>query len=334
MLRSDNSVLRQGYDSDLTHYELNLASVGTTIISSSVTSTYLELEISIDNDEYAEIDIQPGSGDVIVYHIDNITGGDVPIVLATSVTIVVDSAITDNGFATSTYSPDNATVQMTYSSSDPDLATIDPNTGEITVLADGEVEFCVTDSVSNLSDCKTVTVEKSEEPGTSGITALTLSVAEEIVETGIAVPIYSPADEEVSFVFTSSNPSLATIDSGGSITVLGNGEVTFCVRDEISGLEDCKTVIVRKAVYIDYIEIIVPDSLFETGVASAFYTPTGATVDLYYSSSNPEIASIDPRTGEITAYWFGNVTFCVRDAYTNLSDCKSLCFIQHRRCFN
>lgn len=324
VLRSDNSVLRQGYDSDLTHYELNLASVGATIISSSVTNAYLELEISIDSNEYAEIDIQPGSGDVIVYPIDNITGGDVPIVLATSVTIVVDSAITDSGFATSTYSPDNATVQMTYSSSNPDLATIDHNTGEITVLANGEVEFCVTDSVSNLSDCKTVTVEKSEEPGTTGITALTLSVAEDIVETGIAVPIYSSPDEEVSFVFTSSNPSLATIDSEGNITVLGNGEVTFCVRDEISGLEDCKTVLVRKAVYINDIEIVVADSIFETGVASALYTPTGATVDLYYSSSNPEIASIDPRTGEITAYWFGNVTFCVRDAYTNLSDCKTV----------
>lgn len=324
VLRSDNSVLRQGYDSDLTHYELNLASVGATIISSSVTNAYLELEISIDSNEYAEIDIQPGSGDIIVYPIDNITGGDVPIVLATSVTIVVDSAITDSGFATSTYSPDNATVQMTYSSSNPDLATIDPNTGEITVLANGEVEFCVTDSVSNLSDCKTVTVEKSEEPGTTGITALTLSITEDIVETGIAVPIYSSPDEEVSFVFTSSNPSLATIDSEGNITVLGNGEVTFCVKDEISGLEDCKTVLVRKAVYINDIEIVVADEIIMTGVATATYTPTAATVSLVYSSSNPSIATIDPITGEITVNRTGDVTFCVRDIYTNLSDCKNV----------
>ena len=322
--RSDNSVLRQGFDSNLTHYGLSLSSLGATILDSSVTSTYLEVVIRLDNDEYAEIDIQPEGGDVFVYPIDNISGGDVPVVLATSITIVVESAITDSGIATAEYSPDNATVQLSYSSSNPNLATINPYTGQITVLADGVVQFCVTDSVSSLSDCKTVTVEKSPEPGVTGITSLTLSVAEEIVGTGIAIPVYSPSGAEVSLVFTSSNPSLATIDSGGNITVLDNGQVTFCVTDELSGLRDCKTVSVRKAVYIDDIVILVDDNIYLQGVASAEYHPSNGTVSLIYSSSNPEIASIDAYTGVITVHQKGIVTFCVRDVYTNLSDCKTV----------
>ena len=322
--RSDNSVLRQGFDSDLTHYGLSLSSLGATILDSSVTSTYLEVVIRLDNDEYAEIDIQPEGGDVFVYPIDNISGGDVPVVLATSITIVVESAITDSGIATAEYSPDNATVQLTYSSSNPNLATINPYTGQITVLADGVVQFCVTDSVSSLSDCKTVTVEKSPEPGVTGITSLTLSVAEEIVGMGVAIPVYSPSDAEVSFVFTSSNPSLATIDSGGNITVLDNGRVTFCVTDELSGLRDCKTVSVRKAKYITNLSIVVDDTIVLYGTASAEYTPSDGTVSLVYTSSDPDIASIDLITGEITVNRTGMVTFCVRDLYTNLTDCKEV----------
>lgn len=331
VVRNDSSVLRQGYDTDLTHYELDLGSVGATILSSSVTSDYVELVVRIDDDDYAEIDIQPDGGGVITYPIDNISGGEGPDTgtVASSVTIVVADSITDSGWASASFAPMDATVSLRYSSSDTSLATIDPVSGEITVLADGVVEFCVTDSISTLSDCKTVTVEKSDEPGpdtgdtgTTVITSLTLSVAEEIVENGVAIPIYSPSDVETSFVFTSSNPELATIDSGGNITVLDNGIVTFCVEDEISGLQDCKTVSVRKAVYIDWIEIVVDDEITLFSTASSVYSPSNATVSLVYTSSDPEIATIDPITGEIIGQSTGEVIFCVRDLYTNKSDCK------------
>jgi len=226
VLRSDNSVLRQGIDSDLTHYELNLASVGATIISSSVTSTYLELEISIDNDEYAEIDIQPGSGEVIVYPIDNIKGGDEPIVIATSITIVVDSTITDSGFATSTYSPSGAMVSLVYSSSDESIAVINPLTGEITVLSEGYVELCVTDTISNLSDCKTVMA-------LCNVTGATEYLTFEI-ETGGSFGWYTPSSENMSghtIEYKKNNEEWRSIDSAVSpiplITVNSGDIVKF-----------------------------------------------------------------------------------------------------------
>ena len=240
--RSDTSVLRQSYDFDLLHQDISVEVSGGTIVSSSITSSSLELEITIDAEDYAEIEITPGSGDTIIYPI-YITPPPPPIILATSITLNVDATITDSGTATTTYSPTGATVSFVYSSSDDSIATIDPDTGEITVLANGSVTICVTDTVSNLSDCKYVNVVKT----INSITALTLVVASEIIESGTAIAVYSPTGVPVSLVFTSSR-DIATIDNEGRITVLGNGEVTFCVEDTISGLRDCKAVNVYKTI--------------------------------------------------------------------------------------
>ena len=83
-------------------------------------------------------------------------------VTATSITINVASAITDSGTASTTVNPSAATTNLTYSSSDTTKATINGTTGAITVKANGTVQFCVRDSVSNLSSCKNVNVTKTQ----------------------------------------------------------------------------------------------------------------------------------------------------------------------------
>ena len=332
--RTDTSTLRQGYDSNLEHYTFDLAAVGATIISSSITSTYAQVEIRIDNTDYAEIDFQTQGGAVITYPIDNISGdepgpGPDTGVVATSITLVVDEEIVTSGDTSVLYEPSDADVEISYSISDSSIATIDGE-GHIEVLQDGEVVICAIEERSGLMDCKTVDVYlENPDTGDTGDTGtvinyLELIVDDEIVENGVAVPVYSPATADTLFVFTSSDPGIATIGSEGNITVLDNGEVTFCVRDEISGLEDCKTVIVRKAVYIEGIELLVDDEIYFAGQASAAYYPTGATVSLVYSCSDPDIASINTETGEITTFGVGDVVICVRDRYTNLSDCKTV----------
>lgn len=80
----------------------------------------------------------------------------------TAITLVVDSAITDSGTATTEYSPIDAPTDIYYTSSDPNIATIDSETGVITVIADGTVTICAIDRISGLQDCKSITVTKSE----------------------------------------------------------------------------------------------------------------------------------------------------------------------------
>ena len=160
------------------------------------------------------------------------------------------------------------------------------------------------------------------------VTALTLSVAEDIIENGVAIPIISPEVYQPLFEFTSSNPEIATIDSGGNITVLNNGQVTFCVTELGSGLSDCKTVRARKAVYIDSISDLLPDVVFDTATARTSYTPSNGTVSLVYTSSDPDIASIDQFTGEIVAHKSGSATITVRDIFTNKTLSKTVRIIK------
>ena len=93
----------------------------------------------------------------------------------TALTINVSSAITDSGTATTTYSPLTGTTNISYYSTDPSIATIDSGTGVITVIADGTVQFCAYDKISNLRDCKTVNVSKT--PVTIPYTADTSNIA-------------------------------------------------------------------------------------------------------------------------------------------------------------
>lgn len=164
--------------------------------------------------------------------------------------IIVANRITDNGQASARYSPTTAETELVYSSSDESLATIDPHTGEITVIQDGVVTFCVKDLLSGLEDCEEVNVYKSVEPdtGTTGITAITIVVADTITDSGQASAVFTPATAETVLYYSSSDEGIAEINPyTGKITVIQTGVVTFCVEDLLTGLEDCKVVNVIKS---------------------------------------------------------------------------------------
>lgn len=174
----------------------------------------------------------------------------VPDTGITDLIIVVADSITDSGIARAKYSPATAETSLVYSSSDPDIATIHPYSGKITVLQDGVVTFCVLDLYSGLEDCKEVNVYKSPspEPGDTGITSIQIIVADTITDEGIATSVYEPSTAATVLVYTSSDNNIATIDqSTGEIEVKKTGFVTFCVEDQLSGLMDCKTVSVVKS---------------------------------------------------------------------------------------
>lgn len=162
---------------------------------------------------------------------------------ATSITINVPSAITDAATATTTVSPTGATTNLTYSSNNTSRATINSSTGAITVKSNGSVQFCVTDSISNLQSCKTVTVTKSPVPATS----ITINVPSTVTDSGTATVTVNPSSADTNITYTSSDTSIATVNNNGTITAVGNGTVTICANDSISSLQDCKTITVRKS---------------------------------------------------------------------------------------
>ena len=78
--------------------------------------------------------------------------------LATSITLNVADTITEAGTATTTFSPATAYTDIYYTSSDPSKASIDENTGEITVFENATITICTRDRMSGLRDCKEVNV--------------------------------------------------------------------------------------------------------------------------------------------------------------------------------
>ena len=168
--RSDSSVLRQTYNTDLRLYFNNVSPAGIFTLygvilnSSAMTSNYIEANVTLTGDIYSNY-VQalilgsswPTRAPAIWTGYLDTTPPETGTV-ASSLTLTVDGLISGSSQASAAYSPSSAYVNLVYSSSDTSKATIDSRTGEITALDEGAVTFCVTDTISGLQDCKTVSI--------------------------------------------------------------------------------------------------------------------------------------------------------------------------------
>lgn len=136
-------------------------------------------------------------------------------------------------------------------------------------------------------------------PGEISATSITLNVASSITGTGQATTTVNPSDATVNLRYTSSNSTIATIDQNGRITVVRNGQVTICVKDLITGLQDCKTIRVTKG-----------------------STPGGDDDDLIYVYTGITVNDNEGHRYNITAepgYKYG----CLGKTYKTVSACEA-----------
>ena len=172
--RSDSSVITQDYNKDLSAYFsgvvgdwYSLSTESADLISTSITSSYLEFVIQVKETAtpgaalYLSISTNGSSKYTGATWLGWVKSQEPEPSSLTAITINVPSAVINSGYASASYSPSSTFVDLVYSSSDTTKATIDPTTGEITVLDSGTVQFCVTDQISGLYDCKTVSVSTS-----------------------------------------------------------------------------------------------------------------------------------------------------------------------------
>lgn len=339
--RSDSATLRQDYNKDLRTYNIYVYERECTVNSSSVTENYVEFNItmpSVTAQTYADLIVGVNGGSSTywgAYVVPPTPGPDTGSTTASTLNIVVADSITGTGRASAVYTPSSATVSLRYQSGSPAYATIDPLTGEITVLQTGDVRFFVFDDVTGLFDSKVVHCYKDgDEPIDTGtvIDSLSIVVGAQIIGSGYVSSIYTPENAEVDLHYTSNLPSVASVDeTTGLVTVHSTGNVTFCVRDTKSGLSDCRAVNVLTPepgiIPATALTINVADTITDSGVATATYEPANADVSLYYSYEDTDIiganrAGIDRYTGQISVRSTGTARFCVEDQQTGLKDCK------------
>lgn len=172
--RSDSSVITQDYNRDLSTYFsgvvgdwYSLSTESADLISTSITSSYLEFVVQVKETAtpgealYLSISTNGSSKYTGATWLGWVKSQEPEPSSLTAITINVPSTVINSGYASASYSPSSTFVDLVYSSSDTTKATIDPTTGEITVLDSGTVQFCVTDQLSGLYDCKTVSVSTS-----------------------------------------------------------------------------------------------------------------------------------------------------------------------------
>ena len=212
--------------------------------------------------------------------------------------------------------PNDATNQnLTYNSINPEIATIN-NTGIVTGISVGSTEIIVqTTDGSNISVTVPVNILGEDfipcaslfiEPDI--VTIITLDVIQ-------LVSTINPSDAtNQTLTYTTNNPEIATVNNTGIVTGIYDGSTEIIVQTT-DGSNISVTVPVNIIVYCEGLTIFPSSITIQPGLADYLLskiTPSNATNQtLIYTSSNPEIATVD-NTGMITGISVGNTTVIVQ----------------------
>lgn len=152
------------------------------------------------------------------------------------------------------------------------------------------------------------------------VESITVNVPNPIYVSGVATYTYSPADAKTNISWTSSSTA-ATIDSGGTITAVDNGSVTFCAVDSLSNVSGCSTSQVFH--HITGLTLVIGDELKNGDVASYEATPSGLSTSISFSSSSTAVTIDNNGNISIVDCVSSPVTICVSDGISGLQDCKT-----------
>ena len=143
---------------------------------------------------------------------------------------------------TATVKPEDAFNRtVTWSSSDPSIATVDEN-GTVTAIAKGEAIITAESADGVKAECK-VTVEKK-------VSAIELSESEKTVFVGDTFTITATVKPEDAFnrtvTWSSSDPSIATVDENGTVTAIAKGEAIITAESADGVTAECKVTVEKK----------------------------------------------------------------------------------------
>ncbi len=198
--------------------------------------------------------------------------------------------------------PSNATIRSIFwSSSDPDVATIDQY-GTIYGLDAGHATITAQSQDGGFTATCAVTVMV--------ITLLPNPLHIPILEsTGQFTPVFNPPDAiDHTVSWSSANTAIASVDSQGIVTghLMGETEVTATALDG-GHMGVAQVMVGIRATGVSLSPPLLKLAPTETGNFTPAVRPPDATNQaVTWQSDNPQVATIDPTTGLITANTVGN----------------------------
>ena len=194
-----------------------------------------------------------------------------------------------------TYDPENTTDDKTvvWESSDPTVANVD-GSGTVTAVGIGSAK--ITAKVGNHTDVCVVTVDAPLE-------SIDVQDALELVKNQTAVINYElvPSDttDKALVTFTSSDPTVATVDENGKVTALKAGTTVITLK----GANDvtAEVTVTVTEIQIDTVSLDKESAVVEKGQTTELTavvgpeTTTDENKSIKWSSSDPSVVKVSPE---------------------------------------
>lgn len=198
---------------------------------------------------------------------------------------------------TATITPSGATnKKVAWTSSNPAVASIDPNTGAIKALANGQTIITVTtEDGGKMSRC-TVTV-------TTGVASVSLNKTTLVVGKGAILPLTATVNPSTAsnkaVTWTTSNKNVATVDANGKVKGVSKGtaNITVISKDNAAAKSVCAVTVS---------EVTLNKTALTLGVnatSAELKATLSTTADAItaWQTSNANIVKVDSKTGKLTA---------------------------------
>ncbi|MBD5321987.1 MAG: leucine-rich repeat protein, partial [Bacteroides sp.] len=200
---------------------------------------------------------------------------------------------------------------LKWSSSDESVATVDEYGNVLAKAIGGCVITVSANDLSGISEsCKVTVVPAAVERIELSHTEWSGFVNEHLTITAAVVP-ENAADKTL--LWTSSDPSVATVDANGQVTAVGVGEAVITVT--CGGVSaECKVVVNAKIISVESVTLDRTSVECNPGAVvqlTATVNPDDATdKSLSWSSSNEAVSTVDAN-GQITAVGVGEAVITV-----------------------
>ena len=202
---------------------------------------------------------------------------------------------------TATITPENADdLGVNWTSDDSTVATVDKG-GKVTAVAAGETTVTVTTNDGGYEAECVVTVSEDLQIRVENVAATITTGMTMKVE----VTVIPETAETPEYVWSSSDPTVATVDENGEIKALAAGTTTITVATADGKAETSfvltvvEITIAVKGIGIDQVTMKLEEG--ETKKLAAWVTPTNATNrNITFSSGDEDVAIVD-KNGVVTA---------------------------------
>jgi uncharacterized protein YjdB len=210
---------------------------------------------------------------------------------------------------------------VTWSSDDPTIASVDPNSGVVTALAEGTATITATstDDPSESDDVQVIVTAAAE------VISVTIDQGDQALEVGDAVTLTATVQvtggAPQTVTWSSDDATVASVDpNSGEVTANADGTATITATStEDPGEIDSVEVTVDPAQEVLSVTIDQGDQALEVGDAvtltATVQVTGGAPQTVTWSSDDATVASVDPNSGEVTANADGTATITATSTF-------------------